>query len=204
MLRHSWSLRKKSKSRRSNKGDIRIVEVAGTGVLISVYWILLAAQIPPFTMSLPSEPPNESDIDLHELLILRLRGVMPIMGNGRSKSWHQHTFQIYGNYYLCVTVLVIKAVFLWHDKPTTQARLFNSNLSMQWIQYFAPNVVQAYCHFVLGSWVFKDRTSTQVGTTPPKRPPGKLIVARGFFIFIMVNLLNVPIFVRLCALAYQC
>ena len=68
---------------------------------------------------------------------------------------------------------------------------------MQWIQYFAPNVVQAYCHFVLGSWGFKDRTSTQVGTTPPKRPPGKLIVARGFFIFIMVNLLNVPIFVRL-------
>lgn len=179
----------------ATRADFRIVEVASTGALVSIYWILIAARIPAFTKELPTGHPDNNSFNLLERTILLLRGVTFTS----DIAWQETAIQIYGNYYLCILVLITKGVWLWHEHPRAERAAWAPNptiahLTIGWIQAFIPDVFLIVWHFAGGIWAFGAKSNAEIMTEQRQRPSRMKLAARGIFVIITFAYLKVPVF----------
>jgi hypothetical protein len=175
-------------------GDIRIFEVAATGVLTSFYWIAIAARVPTFVQPVPATPPDDAtDLD-RMIMLLRDSPLIPPAVRERKYTWLDRVLRFFGNYYLCVFTLIVKCVFVFHSPPPAKSKIFNFGDTMNWIDFFTPSAVILVA--LIGGSIFLFGYGIITVTDdryPAKRPPGKYLIARGFIIFLTLTEIKLPV-----------
>ena len=185
--------------------DIRIFEVAATGVLISLYWIFIAARVPVFAKPAPTIP--SEDVTTLDQLIIYVRGTTPSASASfaaHGSKWIHRALWFFGNYYLCVFTLIMKLVFVFDSpspkmsspetsspakyriKITGSAMTMNwsgSDMSMSWNFHFPPSAPKLICWLAGGIFLFGYITTKDDANTR-RRLSKKLIVARWYFILL--------------------
>ena len=91
--------------------DIRIVEVAATGILTSLYWILRIAGVSSVMVRLPSGYQRENEVFVLETIILRFRGVIPLLAIAGAQPWRRES-----------TTILLRLLVLF-NRPHRQSRL---------------------------------------------------------------------------------
>ena len=117
--------------------DLRMLEVACTGILTAIYWMSIAARVPVYVQSIPAVS-DEDKTDLDEI-ILRWRGHNP---EPAQHVWRTRLNRCLGNYYLCVVAFILKVVFLFDTPPPDKMKIINFSNTLSWFNYFSPFAVK--------------------------------------------------------------
>lgn len=91
----------------------------------------------------------------------------------RINIWLQRVIRFLGNYYPCVTVLVIKAAWLWQEPPPEENTWIFHNLTIHWINFFTPDMMMSIIYRFFGWLVFRESFTATFDTYPSGRLPRK-------------------------------
>lgn len=113
--------------------DMRMLEVACTGILTAIYWMSIIARVPAYVSSILIIS-DEETTDLDDLM-LRLRGYNP---DPLQHVWRTRVNRFLGNYYLCVFSLILKLVSVFDTAPPDKTKTGNFSMTLNWTNYLIP------------------------------------------------------------------
>jgi hypothetical protein len=164
--------------------EIRILEVACTGILTAIYWMLIAARVPAYVQPILAVS-DDDKTDLDEVL-LWLRGYNPAPAQ---HMWATRVIRFLRNYYLCVFALIIKLVYVPDADPPKKTKIIGFNITtiiLRWINYFLPFAMMIGGYIIAIRYLFGE-PPVPAGWCPTSRS------ATGFLIFFLFSQSMAPV-----------